>query len=104
MKERIKLWLRRLALRCLRNLVDVADDRLHTAEVKLREDLSGRSLVRVVASTPQQVGSIPAPRSKNETFVQWEARRSGVAPVSKKTARRRRERVTASAFDLRFAR
>jgi hypothetical protein len=36
-----------------------------------------------------------------ETFQQWEARRSGVAVISKKEARRRRG-VSARAFDLRF--
>jgi hypothetical protein len=37
-----------------------------------------------------------------ENHAEWEARRSGVAPVSKKAAARRR-RLTAADFDRRFA-
>ena len=38
-----------------------------------------------------------------ETFEQWEARKSGIAVISKKQARERR-RLSAAEFDLRFAR
>jgi hypothetical protein len=41
MNPATKLALRRFALRWLRKLVDVADDRLHAAEVTLRNDLAG---------------------------------------------------------------
>jgi hypothetical protein len=109
MSPTTKLALRRFALRWLRKLVDVADDRLHAAEVQLRNDLSGRNQV------PAKAASICGENRdlktcltehpvRPENYIQWEARRSGVAPISKKTARRQRQRMTAAAFDLRFAR
>lgn len=114
-REHIKLWARRVALRWARKLVDLADDRLHAAEVKLRNDLASRvvpvkqSLTaehqqaearKLIPARGEEAGSTGRRR---ETFQQWEARRSGVAPVSKKEARRRRA-LTAAEFDLRFAR
>jgi hypothetical protein len=110
MKTKLKLWLRRLALRQLRKLADLADDRLHAAEVKLRADLCADKPCResVAPDSAKPVRSrtcltrTPGP-AQSETFLQWEARRSGVAVVSKKEARRRRG-LTARAFDLRFAR
>jgi len=108
MKIETKLALRRFALRWLRKLVDVADDRLHAAEVKMREDLSRTRVPQAVSQyDPPSVRSVhttPAASSGGESFEQWEARRSGVAPVSKKAARQRRERQGAAAFDLRYAR
>lgn len=173
MKEQIKLALRRFALRWLRKLVDVADDRLHTAEIALRNDLSDardrqhptRTVLRTedmlhqvtddqppeseslspqkgeshdprngtartarhsadgsgVAQSGQQAArsaaiaardakpELPAHRhhetvsrkGAGETFAEWEARRSGVAVVTKREARRRR--LSAREFDLRFA-
>jgi hypothetical protein len=114
-KQRIKFALRRFALRWLRKLVDVADDRLHAAEVKLREEIASRNdtvPVRVTAAgcttgsteSPFRSAYGSAAPARTESFRQWEARRSGVAPVSKKAARRRHERGGAQAFDLRFAR
>lgn len=38
-----------------------------------------------------------------ESFDEWTKRRAGVAPASKAEARRHRERLTAAAFDRRFA-
>ena len=110
------LWLivRRLALRWLRKLVDVADDRLHAAEVsfrkeqELRNDIAGEAAAAgVVAGASSKVvhGAPAAAKSiKGESWTEWEARRSGVAPISKKAARRRRERMTAAAFDVKYAR
>jgi hypothetical protein len=112
------LWLivRRWTIRQLRKLVDVADDRLHAIEVKLREEIASRndSVPARVSAAGCTTGSSEspfrgayesaAPVRKSENFQQWEARRSGVAPVSKKEARKRRERAGAAAFDLRFAR
>jgi len=63
MKRETKLALRRWTIRQLRKLLDFADDRLHAKEVSLREELSGIAPVRVVDSTPPQVGSTPAARS-----------------------------------------
>lgn len=102
-KQRIKIWCRRLALRWLRKLVDVADDRLHTAEVKLRKEIAEGK------ASSQQDSPVVAPLNRDtprpatgEDFQQWEARRSGFAPVSKKKAVRR-QRLTAADFDRRFA-
>jgi hypothetical protein len=163
-KQRIKLALRRYTLRWLRKLVDAIDDRLHTAEVTLRNDLQSpqkeehheprhedrnkaypsqiqdekwrgsflssgaddgregipeRSLgysydfQGVEESEQQTAGSESvAPRHAqrlsadrhHESWTEWEARRSGIAPISKKAARRRRERLSARAFDLKVAR
>ena len=63
MKPETKLALRRWTIRKLRLLLDFLDDRLHAAEVSLREELSGLAPVRVVDSTPPLVGSTPAARS-----------------------------------------
>ena len=139
MKDKLKLWLRRLLLRQLIKLVDRAEERLQAWQVSLRDDLASHVVSvkqspavgheqpearkpipargeeagsmgrrRLAAECSSQAGtrhhSPAATLVAGETFLQWEARKSGVAPVSKKTARRRRERVTASAFDLRFAR
>jgi hypothetical protein len=52
------LVLRRLTLLCLRKLVDVADNRLHAAENKLRKDLSNGQTCREVVNAEQ-----PRPRS-----------------------------------------
>jgi hypothetical protein len=114
MKAETKLALRRFALRWLRKLVDVADDRLHAAEVTLRNDLSGLSARQHPTLTVHSSEDLlhqrtddkrpEAARPESETFLEWEARRSGVAPVSKKAARQRRERQGAAAFDLRYAR
>jgi hypothetical protein len=111
MSPATKLALRRFALRWLRKIIDVADDRLHAAEVSLRNDLSGCKEVPIpVASCDRETANArtcltsEAVRPGSETFIEWEARRSGVAPVSKKAVRKRRERAGAAAFDLRFAR
>jgi hypothetical protein len=101
-----KLFFRRLTLRLLRKLLDLADDRLHAAEVRLRDELAapvpGADMVKL--NSGHAAGSNPtAGAAKKETFQQWEAGRSGVAPASKKEARRRRA-LSAAEFDLRFAR
>jgi len=104
MNPATKLALRRFTLRWLRKLVDVADDRLHSAEVKMREEIA----VAKVRTEPLidkgafVEGSASVPYDTPTNYRQWEARRSGVAVVSKKEARKRRERTTAAAFDLRF--
>ena len=115
MKTETKLWLRKKTLMTLRAIIWRADEWLHRQEVKLREELSLQDKqdvpARVTASgctigsseSPFRggVGSA-APARKTETFQQWEARRSGIAVVSNKEARRRRP-LSASAFDLRFS-
>lgn len=102
-----KLWARRLALRWARKLVDLADDRLHAAEVRFRDEVA-RPAIRVESPrlSTSECGRGDSLRRqgtpRRESFQQWEARRSGVALVSKKEARRRRA-LTAREFDLRFA-
>jgi hypothetical protein len=120
------LWLatRRLTVRWLRKLVDVADDRLHAREVKLRTEIAGRQslaqeayrpdVLRAVTATIRTEplidkgafveGSPSVPYEAPNSYAAWEARRSGVTVVSKKEARKRRERAGAAAFDLRYAR
>ena len=101
MTPETKRWLRKKTLMALRALLWHADEWLHAREVRLREDLSGVPRVLPRSSPPGRVGSNPTPRSTSETFQQWEARKSGVAVVSKKEARR--QRTTAAGFDLRFS-
>jgi len=77
---------RRLALRWLRKLFDWLEDRLHAAEVKLRNDLSGREQV------PGLAASTPEKRVDSEDMLHQHPR----------PARGRKRGCTASAFDLRF--
>lgn len=107
MKPETKLWLRKKALMVLRAIVWHADEWLHRQEVALREDLSGRHQVSELAApsiekTDQSQDMPHRAPGRSETFMQWEARKSGIAVVSKKDTRRRRA-MTASAFDLRFS-
>jgi hypothetical protein len=110
MKPQTKVFFRRFALRWLRKLVDLADDRLHAAEVQFREAAASERDERsrlVIGARPSPEGRLlrmTPPQPQRETFAEWEMRKSGVAPASKKAARKHRERLTAAAFDLRFAR
>lgn len=112
MKPKTKLAIRRFAIRWMRKLLDVLDERLHDAEVRLREECAAaRALVTPTRDRGDTVevfgvGRVP-PQRRIETFQQWEARRSGIAPVAKKPAcagRSRRRGLSAAEFDLRFAR
>jgi hypothetical protein len=110
MKHRIKLWLRRWVIRQLIKLVDRAEERLQAWQVRLRENLASHA-VPVKQSLPVEneraeantrdgrVGSVGRRRI---SFLEWEARKSGVAVITKKEARRR-EHLTAAGFDRRFA-
>ena len=119
-KERIKLALRRFTLRWLRKAFDALEERLHAAEVRLRENLvdDRRDLSPVRRDGCGLTSDIQRPADRHnlveredqenrpvvhETFLEWEARKSGVAPVSKKVARARRQRAGAASFDLRFS-
>lgn len=130
MTPETKLAIRRWSIRKLRLLFDWLDDRLHNAEVRLREDISGSARVSLPDSKPAKDGSNPSARSNiagilgghrqaaprvappereihpqaargSETFAQWEARCSGVTSLPRKSARRRG--LPARAFDLRFS-
>lgn len=96
-KDAIKLALRRFALRLARKFVDAIDDRLHAAEVRLRNDIAGKCGIPSVerVATPHR----PQLPATHESFAQWEARRSGLAP--KRTPRRRG--VTSAEFNRRLA-
>jgi hypothetical protein len=125
MKPETKIAIWRWTIRKLRLLFDLLDDRLHAAEVRLRDELSVPVQMEpsrtsgAQRETVSRVGSVetdellrdrvrgrlssgdqPQRAAKAETFIAWEARRSGVAPVSKKSSRRRG--MPARAFDLRF--
>jgi len=94
-----KLWLRKRLLMALRSILWTADEWLHAAELRLRDDLA------CISSLPTVVGSA-AKREPEElvgtrsparvTFQEWEARKSGV-DVS---ARPRRRRAHGSAADF----
>jgi hypothetical protein len=101
MKPETKLALRRRLLMILRAILWHADEWLHRQELALREELERVAPARAEKIHSPNAGSTPAARSKVETFLEWEARRSGVAPVAKKS---RRRGLSAREFDLRFAR
>lgn len=101
-------------LMALRALVWRADESLYRAELRLREDLAREGAAQVpgkgslgktltlptVVRSAAKPGLVREPKSHplaRVTFSEWEARRSGVAPVAK---RRRRARSTAADFDL----
>ena len=91
-KKKINLWLRRWALRKLRLWFDAADDRLHTAEVHLREELADQqspAVSLVVAPPVRAKVALLEAEPAGETFEQWEARKSGITPKPKRVARRR---------------
>lgn len=110
-KQRIKLYLRRWTLRQARYLFDWLEDRLHAAEVTLRNDLEqrttwvtqrARSRSGAGAAVVDRAGALRASApTTGENFAQWEARRAGVLPA---THIPRRRHVTAASFDLRFSR
>jgi len=109
-KAAIKLAIRRFTLRWLRKLVDVVEERIHAAEVTLRNDLSVRNEALKPAATrirdAEQSQDMPhrvSGRAESENFQQWEARRSGIAPKVK-TRRVHRRRQTASDFDFQIIR
>lgn len=128
MKVQTKLALRRFALRWLRKLVDVADDRLHAAEVRLRGELSLRvpvessGITRAEGAALQDSGAVKddefsidrvsgriprsgEPERSGETFSKWEARRSGLVPgLKRKSPRVHRHRTSAKDFDFQIIR
>jgi hypothetical protein len=105
MKPETKLAIRRWTIRKLRLLFDFLDDRLHAAEVRMRDELSVQHSPAAIAVAPparaKAARRVEQPATAGEGFEQWEARRSGVAPISKKSARRRG--IPARAFDLKFS-
>lgn len=111
MRERIKLALRRWAIRRLIKLVDRAEEWLQEVQVKLRNDLVSARVSAAgctSAVSQQREFRVASPRCEDSAaparnvYAEWEARRSGVAVISKKQARQRRH-ATAADFDRRFA-
>lgn len=105
-KRKFVLWLRKRGLMLLSAMVWHLDDWVHRQQVKLRNELSDAVPLRP-APAILRAGSEPdraAARARVhfENFEQWEARKSGVAVISKKEARRR-GRLTVAEFDRRFA-
>jgi hypothetical protein len=99
---RNKLRLRKWTLMLLRSIVWAADEWLHRAELRLREDLaaSEQKSLRVVPQQRSKRGPEPGVEAEpaRESFLQWEARRSGVAPIEKAKRRSRQHRGAAD-FD-----
>jgi len=119
MKRETKLWLRKHALMALRAIVWHVDEWIQRQEVALREDLRSpflwtQSIVReskqaratfpvIDSRRPERqeesrVDGTNSRRGSGETFEQWEMRKSGVRPVTKRI-HRRRYRPSASEFD-----
>jgi hypothetical protein len=99
-RDKIKAWLRRWAIRQLIKLVDRGEERLQEWQVSLRKKLAAPVPAHEVGSGDRtEVRILPPAQS---SFQKWEARRSGVAVITKKQATRRR-RLTAADFDRRFA-
>jgi hypothetical protein len=106
MKPETKLAIRRFAVRWMRKLLDVLDDRLHAAEVRLREDLE-RAAPGRVATPIAKVGSTPTARSKPGLglVVSDGCKTPGKTKTLNYLLQRTRRRgMTAAEFDLRFVR
>jgi hypothetical protein len=87
MTPQTKLAMRRWALRQARYLFDAIEERLHAAEVRLREDIAGREGKPCRQTAPRAASLLErdslAARG-SETFEQWEARRSGFSSLPRK--------------------
>jgi hypothetical protein len=92
MKRETKLWLRKHSLMALRAIVWHVDEWIQRQEVALRNDLSPIGMPQAASHHD------PASVRRGESFEQWEMRKSGVRPVTKRI-HRRRYRPTAAEFD-----
>lgn len=105
-----KTWLLRVALRVLRKLVDLADDRLHAAEVRMRDEIANEISVYVpvepsrIARTKGATVSCPYPFPSDELLRRGVRGRLSRSGQSQRTAKAARHGMTAAEFDLRFAR
>jgi hypothetical protein len=89
MREQIKLWLRRWAIRQVIKLVDRAEERLQQWQVSLRESIACREVARKTGG-PGNVEVTAFTRSINTV--------KSLPRVSP----RHRQRITAADFDARF--
>ena len=112
--DRWALATRRLALRTLRYLFDAIEERLHAAEVRLREEIAGRKGTLVFRQSAPRAASLSFAARGSETLTKWKERRCSAeharfqrlvagldspAPLQ----RLRKRGVPARAFDLRFS-
>jgi hypothetical protein len=128
MTPQTKLALRRFALRWLRKLVDLIDEELYIAEVNLRQEIENqavaplraqlvadgrngtsdalvrRAIADQEATTQEPMVDQTKRRSQPESFLEWEARRSGFTLKVKRHHRRRRTRSSAADFDFQIIR
>jgi hypothetical protein len=101
MKPETKLKLRKRVLMALRSILWTADEWLHAAELRLRDDLArSEGLPTVVRSAAKRGPEVGARTPARVTYQEWEARKSGVATTPQKGARpRRRAHRGAADFD-----
>jgi hypothetical protein len=90
-----KLLLKRFVARQLRKLVDLVDERLHAWEVSLRTSLP--AVIRSAAKRGPEVEAKTPPLPARVSFLEWEARKSGVSVSAR--PRRRRAHQTSADFD-----
>jgi hypothetical protein len=90
MKPETKIVLRRFALRWLRKLVDLADDRLHTAEVRFREEMQ-------VSPVRENGDTAEAEKIETEAVIRPPRQLDG------RPRKKRQRGMSASAFDIRFS-
>lgn len=105
---KIKRWMWKRFLMLLGALVWRLDDWVHTQQAKLREELQEKSCRRARLFKEFRGERDSAPKDPAaEIYVAGYCISNviaGVAPASKKEARRRKERLTAAMFDRRFIR
>jgi hypothetical protein len=102
MKRETKLWLRKHSLMALRAIVWHVDEWIQRQEVALRNDLSPIGMPQAAShhdpASVRSARTTPVASPRGESFEQWEMRKSGVRPVTKRI-HRRRYRPTAAEFD-----
>lgn len=106
MTPETKIAIRRWTIRQLRFLLDFLDDRLHAAEVRLRDEIANTNPPAAFDAPRPERAKVArmkgATAAAGETFAEWELRRTGVRSLPRQSSRRRG--LPARAFDLRFAR
>lgn len=101
MKPETKLYLRKRLLMLLRSIVWTADEWLHRAELRLRDDLAmSQGLPAVIRSAAKRGSEVEVKTPllpARVSFLEWEARKSGVSVSARPP--RRRAHGTAGDFD-----
>ena len=97
MKPETKIYLRKRLLMALRSILWTADEWLHAAELRLRDDIArSEGLPTVVRSAAKRGPEDGARTPARVTFQEWEARKSGVNVSARP---RRRAHRGAADFD-----